>query len=114
MMMARKGICFFFIILYLYHGPVVLAGFKMSAQKSLYISTSHSHQQFEDAVNHQPAQVARHSASHSFTQCYSVTSCLNMEPLMIDTPAFGYVLLVVVLTWMLSFWQVTITVLYMI
>merc|ERR1711997_1100212 len=30
---------------------------------------------------------------------------LNMEPLMIDTPAFGYVLLVVVLTWILSFWQ---------
>ena len=28
-----------------------------------------------------------------------------MEPLMIDTPAFGYVLLVVVLTWILSFWQ---------
>ena len=29
-----------------------------------------------------------------------------MESLLIDTPAFGYVLLVVVLTWILLFWQV--------
>merc|ERR1739848_859183 len=30
---------------------------------------------------------------------------INMEPLIIDTPAYGYVLLVVVLSWILLFWQ---------
>ena len=32
-------------------------------------------------------------------------STVNMEPLMLDLPGYGYVLLTVVLTWFLLFWQ---------
>ena len=32
-------------------------------------------------------------------------STINLEPLMLDVPGYGYVLLILVLTWFLLFWQ---------
>merc|ERR1712130_730925 len=32
-------------------------------------------------------------------------STVNLEPLMLDVPGYGYVLLILVLTWFLLFWQ---------
>ena len=35
----------------------------------------------------------------------NTASTINLEPLMLDLPGYGYVLLILVLTWFLLFWQ---------
>merc|ERR1712126_222505 len=51
------------------------------------------------------SEITMADTSSTIDTMVDTASTVNLEPLMLDVPGYGYVLLILVLTWFLLFWQ---------
>merc|ERR1711978_315732 len=51
------------------------------------------------------SEITMADTSSTIDTMVDTASTINLEPLMLDVPGYGYVLLILVLTWFLLFWQ---------